>query len=99
MHHRWTEQAAFLLATSLLTAIPASAARPDIVLSSNDGHTVQDAEKNLVAPKDVHPDTVSLIDVSLYPPIIKATIEGVEVSPSALLCYYKQSANDLQAYR
>jgi DNA-binding beta-propeller fold protein YncE len=83
MHHRWTEQAAFLLATSLLTAIPASAARPDIVLSSNDGHTVQDAEKNLVAPKDVHPDTVSLIDVSLYPPIIKATIEvpGSVVGP------------------
>jgi DNA-binding beta-propeller fold protein YncE len=83
MHQRWTEQAAYLLAASLLTAMPASAARPDIVLSSNDGHTVQDAEKNLVAPKDVHPDTVSLIDVSLYPPIIKATIEvpGSVVGP------------------
>jgi DNA-binding beta-propeller fold protein YncE len=83
MQQRWTEQAAYLLAASLLTAIPASAARPDIVLSSNDGHTVQDADKNLVAPKDVHPDTVSLIDVSLYPPIIKATIEvpGSVVGP------------------
>jgi DNA-binding beta-propeller fold protein YncE len=83
MQQRSTEQAAYLLAASLLTAMPASAARPDIVLSSNDGHTVQDAEKNLVAPKDVHPDTVSLIDVSLYPPIIKATIEvpGSVVGP------------------
>ena len=59
------------------------AARADIVLSSNDGHTVQDEQKNLVAPKEVHPDTVSLIDVSHYPPTITATIEvpGSVVGP------------------
>jgi 6-phosphogluconolactonase (cycloisomerase 2 family) len=80
---RRTEPAACVLAASLLAATPFGAARADIVLSSNDGHSVQDAEKNLVAPKDVHPDTVSLIDVKLYPPIIKATIEvpGSVVGP------------------
>jgi WD40 repeat protein len=58
-------------------------ARADLVLSSNDGHTVQDAQKNLVAPSEVKPDTVSLIDVSRYPPTIKATIEvpGSVVGP------------------
>ena len=43
-----------LLAATIL-ALPA-AARADIVLSSNDGHTVQDEQKRLVAPKEVHPD-------------------------------------------
>ena len=59
------------------------AARADIVLSSNDGHTVQDEQKNLVAPKAVRPDTVSLIDVSHYPPKVAATIEvpGSVVGP------------------
>jgi DNA-binding beta-propeller fold protein YncE len=51
------------------------AARADLVLSSNDGHTVMDAQKNLVAAAHVTPDTLSLIDVSRYPPTIKATIE------------------------
>ena len=58
-----------LLAATLLAALPA-AARADIVLSSNDGHTVQDDQKHLVAPKDVHPDTISIIDVAHYPPTI-----------------------------
>lgn len=71
----------FLLAAALLAA--PVAARADMVLSSNDGHTVQDAQKVLVAPKDVHPDTVSVIDVSRYPPKIAATIEvpGSVVGP------------------
>lgn len=71
-----------LLAATLLVA-PTIAARADIVLSSNDAHTVQDAQKNLVAPKDVHPDTVSLIDVSRYPPKVTATIDcpGSVVGP------------------
>jgi DNA-binding beta-propeller fold protein YncE len=77
------QQAACVLAASLLaTALP-NMARADIVLSSNDGHMVQDAQKNLVAPKDVHPDTVSIIDVANYPPKITATIEvpGSVVGP------------------
>src|SRR5579862_6084398 len=83
MQQRRNGPAARMFAASLLLATPFGPARADIVLSSNDGHTVQDAEKNLVAPKDVNPDTVSLIDVKLYPPIIKATIEvpGSVVGP------------------
>ena len=76
------QYAPHLIAATLLVA-PLTAARADLVLSSNDGHTVQDAQKNLVAPKDVHPDTVSLIDVSHYPPRITATIDcpGSVVGP------------------
>jgi DNA-binding beta-propeller fold protein YncE len=83
MRHRWIDQAACVMAASLLAAAMPGVARADIVLSSNDGHTVQDAQKALVAPKDVRPDTVSLIDVSRYPPTIKATIEvpGSVVGP------------------
>ena len=77
------EPTAYVLAASLLAAMLPGAARADMVLSSNDGHTVQDAQKVLVAPKDVHPDTVSLIDVSHYPPTIKVTVEvpGSVVGP------------------
>ena len=69
-------------AASLLLALPA-AARADIVLSSNDGHTVQDDQKHLVAPKDMHPDTISIIDVAHYPPRITATVDvpGSVVGP------------------
>ena len=72
-----------LLSATLLLAPAAAARGGDFVLSSNDGHTVQDEQKQLVAPKDVHPDTVSLIDVSKYPPRIVATIEvpGSVVGP------------------
>ncbi|HTI80174.1 MAG TPA: YncE family protein [Acetobacteraceae bacterium] len=75
------QNAAYLLTATLL-AMPV-AASADIVLSSNDGHTVQDDQKVLVAPKDPHPDTVSIIDVSKYPPKITATIEvpGSVVGP------------------
>ena len=58
-----------------LSLVPV-AVRAEIVLSSNDGHTVQDDQKVLVAPKDPHPDTVSVIDVSRYPPVVTATIEA-----------------------
>jgi WD40 repeat protein len=73
---------ACLLAGACLIATTLTA-RADLVLSSNDGHTVQDAQKNLVAPSEVKPDTVSLIDVSRYPPTIKATIDvpGSVVGP------------------
>ncbi len=71
-----------LLAATMLVALPA-AARADIVLSSNDGHTVQDDQKRLIAPKELHPDTISIIDVAHYPPTITATVEvpGSVVGP------------------
>jgi hypothetical protein len=74
-------RACLLACACLLTTT--LAARADLVLSSNDGHTVLDAQKNQVAPNPVQPDTVSLIDVSRYPPTIKATIEvpGSVVGP------------------
>jgi hypothetical protein len=64
MRTRRIDPAAYALAAALLAAMTSGAARADMVLSSNDGHTVQDAQKVLMAPKDVHPDTISLIDVS-----------------------------------
>jgi DNA-binding beta-propeller fold protein YncE len=70
------------LAATILSALPV-AARADIVLSSNDGHTVQDEQKRLIAPKEVHPDTISIIDVSHFPPTVTATAEvpGSVVGP------------------
>ena len=73
-----------LLAASLLIALPAVAhADADIVLSSNDGHSVMDAQMTIVAAKPPAPDTVSLIEVGRYPPVVKATIEvpGSVVGP------------------
>ena len=48
----------------------------DVVLSSNDGHTVMDAQKNQLAPDPVHPDTVTIIDVKAYPPRIKGSFDA-----------------------
>jgi len=70
------------LAAALVTALPA-AAQTDIVLSSNDGHSVMDAAMKIVAANPPAPDTISLIDVGRYPPRVKATIEvpGSVVGP------------------
>jgi DNA-binding beta-propeller fold protein YncE len=67
---------AYGLFASLLATAASPACRADIVLSSNDGHTIMDAQKNQVAPNPVGTDTLTLIDVSHYPPTIKATIEA-----------------------
>jgi DNA-binding beta-propeller fold protein YncE len=58
-------------------------AKADVVLSANDGHTVQDGQGHLVAAQKPSPDTLSVIDVSHYPPTIKATIDvpGSVVGP------------------
>jgi DNA-binding beta-propeller fold protein YncE len=71
-----------LLAAALLTALPA-AAHADIVLSSNDGHSVMNAQMKIVAANPPTPDTVSLIEVGRYPPVVKATIDvpGSVVGP------------------
>jgi DNA-binding beta-propeller fold protein YncE len=62
-----------LLAAAALVPAVASA---DVVLSSNDGHSVMDASKTIVAPASPAPDTVTVIDVKSYPPKIKATFEA-----------------------
>jgi DNA-binding beta-propeller fold protein YncE len=64
-----------LLAAAVTGALPI-AARADVVLSSNDAHTVMDPQKNMVAPDQPGPDTVTVIDVKSYPPTIKATFEA-----------------------
>ncbi|HEY8289943.1 MAG TPA: hypothetical protein VIG49_11785 [Acetobacteraceae bacterium] len=64
------------LAASIGTLVIAGAARAEIILSSNDGHTVLSPELKMVAPDPVGMDTVTLIDVSHYPPTIKATIDA-----------------------
>ncbi|HET6239115.1 MAG TPA: hypothetical protein VFE41_29805 [Acetobacteraceae bacterium] len=81
MHASGPTRASLLVGAFLLAT--AQDARADLVLSSNDGHTVMDAQKNLAAPAQVTPDTLSLIDVSRYPPTVKATIEvpGSVVGP------------------
>ena len=60
-----------------------SAARADIILSANDGHTVLGADGQLVAPAQPKPDTISVIDMTGAAPRITATIEvpGSVVGP------------------
>jgi len=67
---------ALLLATVMTTSAPIGAAIADVVVSSNDGHTVMDARANLVAPEKVSPDSITVIDVTRYPPEIKTTFEA-----------------------
>jgi DNA-binding beta-propeller fold protein YncE len=64
------------LAACLLAAAPGVARAADLIVSSNDGHTVADAQGHLVAADPVKPDTVDLIDVSSLPPRIVSTIEA-----------------------
>jgi len=65
-----------VLVASIGTLVVSGAVRADIILSSNDAHTVLSPEMKAVAPNPVGPDTVTLIDVSHYPPTIKATIDA-----------------------
>jgi DNA-binding beta-propeller fold protein YncE len=64
-----------LLAGVVTGALPIVAAA-DVVVSSNDGHSVMDPQKIIVAPKAVGPDTITVIDVKSYPPTIKASFEA-----------------------
>ena len=59
---------------ALLGVLMAVAARADIILSSNDGHTVLGPNGELVAPAVPQPDTISVIDVGAYPPRITQTV-------------------------
>ena len=62
-----------LLAVSIAAPVTAWS---DVVVSSNDGHTVMDTQANLVAPETIAPDTITVIDVKTYPPAIKATFQA-----------------------
>jgi DNA-binding beta-propeller fold protein YncE len=66
----------------------------DVVLSSNDGHTVTDAQKNLVASSPPGTDTISVIDVKSYPPKIRATFEapGSVVGPPGAIWISKDES-------
>ena len=60
----------------LATALLCGGARAEIAISSNDAHTVLDAAANQVAPAEVKPDTVSVIDMAANPPRVTATLEA-----------------------
>jgi DNA-binding beta-propeller fold protein YncE len=74
--------------------VPLLAARADVVLSSNDGHSVMDAQKTIVAPEKVEPDTVTVIDVKSWPPKIRATFEapGSVVGPPGAIWISKDES-------
>ena len=83
-----------LLAAVVVAGALPIAALADVVLSSNDAHTVMDAQKTLVAPDQPAPDTVTVIDVKSYPPTIKATFEapGSVVGPPGAIWISKDES-------
>jgi WD40 repeat protein len=82
-----------LLAAAVAGALPV-AALADVVVSSNDGHSVMDAQKTIVAPNPPGPDTITVIDVKAYPPKIKATFEapGSVVGPPGAIWISKDES-------
>jgi DNA-binding beta-propeller fold protein YncE len=82
-----------ILLLAAAAALPA-VARADVVLSSNDGHSVMNAAKTIVAPAQVNPDTITVIDVKSYPPKIKATFEapGSVVGPPGAIWISKDES-------
>ena len=83
----------WLLAAAIAATLPISA-RADVVLSSNDGHSVMNAAKTIVAPDPPGPDTITVIDVKSYPPRIKATFEapGSVVGPPGAIWISKDES-------
>jgi DNA-binding beta-propeller fold protein YncE len=79
-----------LLAAVCLPAV----SQADVVLSSNDGHSVMDASKTIVAPAQPGADTITVIDVKSYPPKIKATFEapGSVVGPPGAIWISKDES-------
>ncbi|MBV9735465.1 MAG: beta-propeller fold lactonase family protein [Acidisphaera sp.] len=73
---------AAVLAAALVTW-PVTGRAADIAVSSNDAHTVLDDQGNQVAPQTAAPDTVSIINLSDYPPKVIATVDcpGSVVGP------------------
>lgn len=83
-----------LVLTAVVSGALPIAALADVVVSSNDGHTVMDAQKNLVAPSQPGPDTITVIDVRFYPPRIRATFEapGSVVGPPGAIWISKDES-------
>jgi DNA-binding beta-propeller fold protein YncE len=83
-----------LLLAAVFTSTLPVAAMSDVVLSSNDGHTVMNAQKAMVAPSPAGPDTITVIDVKSYPPTIKATFEapGSVVGPPGAIWISKDES-------
>jgi DNA-binding beta-propeller fold protein YncE len=83
-----------LLLTAVFSGALPVAAMSDVVLSSNDGHTVMNAQKAMVAPSPASPDTITVIDVKSYPPTIKATFEapGSVVGPPGAIWISKDES-------
>jgi WD40 repeat protein len=65
----------FVLAASIAGVLPL-AAKADVVLSSNDGHSAMSAQGKVVAADTAGADTVTVIDVGSDPPAIKATFNA-----------------------
>ena len=65
--------ARWMLGVLAVTAL-CSVAHAEIAVSSNDGHTVMDAQAAQVAAKDLKPDTVDIIDMATTPPKVVATV-------------------------
>jgi DNA-binding beta-propeller fold protein YncE len=82
-----------LLAAVVTSALPI-AAMADVIVSSNDGHSVMDAQKTIVAPNPAGPDTITVIDVKSYPPKIKATFQapGSVVGPPGAIWLSKDES-------
>jgi WD40 repeat protein len=83
-----------LLFAAILGSASPFASIADVVLSSNDGHTVMDPQKTLVAPNPPGADTITVIDVGSYPPKIKATFEapGSVVGPPGAIWVSKDES-------
>lgn len=64
------------LAATLLATLLSGPAMAEIAISSNDGHTVLDANAAQVAPATPAPDTVSIIDMATSPPRVTATLSA-----------------------
>jgi DNA-binding beta-propeller fold protein YncE len=83
-----------LLLAAVVTGGLPIAAMADVVVSSNDAHTVMDAKKVLVSPPKPGPDTITVIDVKSYPPTIRATFEapGSVVGPPGAIWISKDES-------
>ncbi len=81
---------AWPLAAVILGAVLAAPAHADIALSSNDAHTVL-VNGAQVAPPEVSPDTLSVIDLAQSPPKVTDTIEvpGSVVGPPTAVAVSK----------
>jgi len=64
-----------VIAASVVGVLP-PAAKADVLLSSNDGHSAMSAQGKVVAADTSGPDTVTIIDVGSDPPAIKATFNA-----------------------